>query len=104
MRRLLLLLALCFAALAVAAPVPPGGRVEFGANGLVTRAELAKVKFEPPPAHRKERFDWKRVNADVIPAPDKVTLTVHLPWHTFREGETVPAYFLIKNGTNRDLP
>jgi hypothetical protein len=104
MRFLLLLFSLCVASLTVAAPVPPGGRAEFGAKGLVTRAELAKVKFEPPMAHRKERFDWKRVSADAIPPADKVSLAVHLPWHTFREGEVVPAYFVIKNGTNRDLP
>jgi hypothetical protein len=103
MRLLLLLFSLCMTSLAVTAPVPPGGRAEFGASGLVTRADLEKVRFEPPPAHRKDRFGWAR-GIDVIPASEKAGIAVHLPWHTFREGEVVPAYFVLKNGGDRDLP
>jgi hypothetical protein len=101
--RLLPLLAFALLPAAVAAPVPTGGRTEFGGNGLVTRAELEKVKFEPPPAHRKDRFGWWEPGDPPGKEPTKAAVAVHMPWHTFREGEAVPAYFVLKNGGDRDL-
>ena len=87
----------------MAAPVPQGVRTEFGSRGLLTRADLAKVKFEP--ASRKDRFNWLRDKGDASGKEfAKAAIAVHLPWHTFREGEDVPAYFVFKNGSDRDLP
>src|SRR5262245_20839002 len=101
MSRFLPLLILTFVPAGMAAPVPPGGRAEFGARGLLARADLEKVKFESHPANQKDRL---KLNAG---APgkefEKAAAAVHLPWHTFREGEPVPAYFVLKNGGDRDL-
>ena len=46
MLRRLPLLAFALLPAAVAAPVPPGARPEFGATGLLTRADLEKVRFD----------------------------------------------------------
>src|SRR5437764_8165974 len=100
MRRFLPLLALVLLPAAAAAPVPPGGRAEFGANGLLSRADLEKVRFESRAARQKERLAPAQGNAG---APDKAAIAVHLPWNAFREGEPVPAYFVFKNGSDRDL-
>src|SRR5262245_17115665 len=72
-----------------AAPVPPGGRVEFGTNGLLTRADLEKVKFDSRPV--------KDADPDLKDESRKLDIAVHLPWTRFREGEPIPAYFVVRN-------
>ncbi len=94
MLRLLPLLALALLPAAVAAPVPPGGRVEFGAHGLLTRADLEKVRFDSRPS---------KPDDPKFPRPE-YDLAVHMPWATFREGEPVPAYFVLKNNDKAELP
>ncbi len=97
MFRRLPLLALVLLPAAVAAPVPRGARVEFGSNGLVTRADLEKVKFDSQPLKEGER------GGDALAqegGPAKYDLAVHMPWTKFREGEAIPAYFVLKNQRN----
>src|SRR5262245_66048768 len=73
---------------ATAAPVPAeADRPAFGANGLLTRADLEKLRFtalrDPDP--REDR----RVAG--------LAVAVHMPRTRFRHGEPVPAYFGLKN-------
>lgn len=101
MRRLLPLLAFALLPVLAAAPVPQtAGRPTFGAGGLLSRAELEKVPFASRSANQKERLP---VPPQAGELPDKATIAVHLPWTTFREGEPVPAYFVLRNGSDNDL-
>ncbi len=105
MYRLLPLLAFALLPAVVAAPVPPAaGRPTFGANDLLTRADLEKVKFDPRPAGLgggAERLKARPGGA--AKGFEKAAVAVHMPWHTFREGEEVPVYFVFRNGSDRDL-
>jgi len=88
---------LVFALLPVAvgaAPVPPGGRVEFGRNGLLTRADLEKVKFDSRPI--------KDADEDAKAGPAKFETAVHMPWTKFRAGEPIPVYFVLRNRSAKD--
>lgn len=117
MYRLLPLVLLAFLPVAVAAPVPPGGRTEFATNGLLTRADLEKVKFDTQPIKRDDGREWPE---DVVvaereprdekkpavkpagpPPANRYDLAVHMPWTKFREGEPVPAYFVLRNNGAR---
>src|SRR5262245_1540102 len=95
MFRLLPLLALAWLPAAVAAPVPPGGRVEFGRNGLLTRADLEKVKFDSWPIPSAGRKPKTRAG--------KFDIAVHMPWTRFREGEPIPVYFVLRNNSDSNL-
>lgn len=103
MRRVFPLLAFALVPMVVAAPVPPdAGRPAFGAGGLLARAELEKVKFDSRAARDSERLA-ALPGAPKAPGKglDQAAIAVHLPWHTFREGEPVPAYFVFRNGSDR---
>jgi hypothetical protein len=104
MLRLLPLLTFALVAAVVAAPVPrEAGRPAFGASGLVTRAELDRVVFDSRPANENDRLR-KLVAENLQPRRgfEKTAVAIHMPWHTFREGEPVPAYFVFKNGGGED--
>lgn len=116
MRRLFPLLAFALLPAAVAAPVPPGGRVEFDTNGLLTRAELEKVRFDSLPLKAGEKFIERErereemVQRDVVkrdltkPRPNNpYDVAVHMPWTRFREGEPIPAYFVLRNNRGKTL-
>jgi hypothetical protein len=115
MLRLLPLVALALLPAAVAAPVPPGGRTEFGTNGVLTRADLKRVKFDSRPLKDGEKFEEPKViereqevikRADVGPERPKnrYDVAVHMPWTRLREGEPVPAYFVLRNNRGSLLP
>jgi hypothetical protein len=99
-------------AVAVAAPVPPGTRVEFGTNGLLARADLDKVKFDSRPVRQGERgFEEapeREPEAEAVRRDDparpknRYDVAVHMPWTKYRAGEPVPAYFVLRN--NRGDP
>lgn len=97
MRRVLLLLPFALIPAVLAAPVPPGARTEFGTGGLLSRADLEKVKFDSRPAKEEEI----EVEQDVT--VEKCDIAVHLPWTKFREGEPVPAYFVVRNRNESEL-
>jgi hypothetical protein len=113
MRRLLPLL--CFALLpaAIAAPVPPGKRAEFGANGVITTEELEQVKFDTRPLKPEERekvgdLPAMREQEDERKptkprAENRYDLAVHMPWKHFDEGESIPAYFVLRNNRGHIL-
>jgi hypothetical protein len=118
MRRLLPLLVFGLLPGAVAAPVPPGERAEFGTNGLLSRADLEKVKFDTQPAKREDGRDWpeeaiaaekrerdeQKLLKPAGPRPaNRYDLAVHMPWTKFREGEPVPAYFVLRNNRSAML-
>src|SRR5947209_3061669 len=97
MLRVLPLVALAVLPVAVAAPVPPGARVEFGTNGLLARADLEKVKFDTRPVRKGE---WGFEEApEREPEPEAVRrddparpknrydVAVHMPWTKYRAGE-----------------
>ena len=98
MLRLLPLLAFALLPAVVAAPVPPGGRVEFGANGLLTRADLEKVRFDSRPVK-----EGRRAEAKPKAGPREFDVAAHLPWTKFRKGETMPAYFVLRNNRDKQL-
>ena len=89
---------------AVAAPVPPGAaQPEFGANGLLTRADLAKVRFDPrvvPEVKRVEPSDERKYRD---PRAKKPPVAVHMPRTRFQSGDPIPAYFIVQNPTNHEL-
>jgi hypothetical protein len=94
----------------VAAPVPPGGRVEFGPGGLLTRGELEKVKFDSCPLEPGEKVG--DLPAEKEPAEERKSekprpknrydVAVHMPWKRFGEGDSIPAYYVLRN--NRGYP
>src|SRR5215470_9204550 len=96
MLRLLPLLMFALLPAALAAPVPPGGRVEFGSNGLVTRADLEKIKFDSRLVKDAEDF-VERKPADEVRPKNRYDVAVHMPWTKFRAGESIPAYFVLRN-------
>jgi hypothetical protein len=112
MSRLLPLLALAFVPALVAAPVPRDTRPAFGANGLLSRADLEQVRFdsrliktddrdkqqaEEKPA-QDEVDEVKRADEPEKPRPaNKFDVAVHMPWTVFREGEPIPAYLVLRN-------
>lgn len=114
MRRLLPLLVFALLPTAVAAPVPPAPPSEFGADGLLTRADLDKVKFDsrPDPAGEarpklnpepEERIKVFARPGPVKPRPtNRYDVAVHLPVTRVREGDPAPAYIVLRN--NRDEP
>ncbi len=110
MLRLLPLLAFALLPAAVAAPVPPGGRTEFGTNGLLTHADLEKVKFDSRLVKDGDKFREEKAEKEVedvvkrrIDGPVKVRpanrydVATHMSWTKFREGEPMPAYFVLRN-------
>ncbi len=109
MLRLLPLLALALVPAAVAAPVPPGGRATFGANGLLAIADLEKVHFDTRPAKPDKDFpeskpapeedakEEAKENPAKVRPKNRYDLAVHMPWAKFREGEPAPAYFVLRN-------
>ena len=60
--------------------------------------------FAPRPAGLKEPLG-EVIRREDTPQKgfEKAAVAVHLPWHTFREGEPVPAYFVFKNGGDTTL-
>src|SRR6187402_32937 len=103
MLRLFALLPLALLPAAVAAPVPPGGRVEFGTNGLLSRADLEKVVFDSQPFKRGDGLEraedvepeegQKDVRKDQIEGPPRANrydVAVRMPWAKFRAGEPMP--------------
>ncbi len=117
MIRLLPLLAFAILPAAVAAPAPPAARTEFGTSGLLTSADLEKVKFDSRSVKDSERGAESKPEKEVEEArkvrdvakgdgPEKVRpanrydVAVYMPATKFREGEPAPAYFVLRN--NRD--
>jgi hypothetical protein len=94
------LLLLALLPVAVAAPIPPGGRAEFGASGLLTRADLERVVFKSHPVKPGENVGVAPIDED---QPGKFDVAVHMPWTKLREGEPIPAYFVLKNLENTIL-
>src|SRR5262245_23718991 len=101
MLRLLPLLAFALLPAAIAAPVPPGGRVEYGASGVLTRADLEKIKFDSRLVMDAEDFVERKPANEVRPK-NRYDVAVHMPWTKFRAGEPIPAYFALRN--NRGYP
>lgn len=108
MRRVLPLLALAALPVAVAAPVPPGGRTEFGHNGLLSRADLEKVRFDTQlvkidrgddPAEIEEK-GARNERPGAPRRANRYDVAVHLPWARFRAHEPMPVYLVLRN--NRD--
>lgn len=120
MLRLLPLLVFALLPAAVAAPVPAPAppRPEFGANGLLTEADLEKVEFDSRLVKEDERVLEKEleevkkvreVRKDEKERPEKerpenrFDVAVHIPRATFREGGPAPAYFVLRNNRAREL-
>ena len=110
MFRLLPLFAFALVPAAVAAPVPPGGRVAFGSNGLLTAADLERVRFDSRPVKDEHVEKLKEPEEDAAKeSPAKVRpknrydVAVHMPWAKFREGEPIPAYFVLRNNRGSTL-
>jgi hypothetical protein len=116
MLRLLPLLALALIPAAVAAPVPPGGRVEFGANGLLSRADLEKVVFDSRPLTREEEREFpdeagpeekegdpREAQPEAPQRTNRYDVAVHMPWARFRAGEPMPVYFVLRNNRSSTL-
>src|SRR5687767_13679471 len=88
---------------ALAEPAPPPRSVEgptFGDGGLLTDADLKKVTFE------SVRFDYRTRKPVVLVlagVPRPYDVAVHMPRTRFREGEPIPAYFVLRNNTNQDF-
>jgi hypothetical protein len=110
MTRALPCLFLAFLPALVAAPVPRDPRPAFGANGLLSRAELDRVQFESRAIKADdrdkeqvedvadEREEVKRDEAENKPRPaNKFDVAVHMPWRVFREGDPIPAYLVLRN-------
>jgi hypothetical protein len=108
MYRLSPLLVLALLPAVIAAPVPPPPRDEFGATGLLTRADLERVKFDSRPLKDAEKLPVpEMVVEDMIKdirtgAPKErpknpYDLAVHVPQPRVRAGEPVPAYFVLRN-------
>lgn len=93
MSRLLLLACVALLPVAVAAPVPTETRPEFGTSGILTAADLEKVRFDSRIA--KEGKEAADTNPPIN--QKSIDVAVHMPWTKFREGEPVPAYFVLKN-------
>jgi hypothetical protein len=110
MRRLFPLLFLAALPAALAAPAPREARTEFGTNGLLTGADLEKVRFDsravPGAESAVRRLDAvekvKRAGPDKVRAKNPYDVAVHMPQTRFRVGEPVPAYFVLRN--NRPDP
>ncbi|MBA4064108.1 MAG: hypothetical protein C0501_10425 [Isosphaera sp.] len=100
---------LVFAALlpaAIAAPVPRDVRPEFGSNGLLSRADLEKVRFDSRPVPDRDRRERRREvdepkeveKPGAAPRPaNRYDVAVHMPWAAFREAEPIPAYLVLRN-------
>lgn len=99
MSRLLPLMFVALLPVAVAAPVPRDVRPDFGTGGLLTRADLDTVRFDSRPVKDDEKFAGEKRKG----GEPKFDLAVHLPWTTFREGEPVPAYFVLRNNADSVL-
>lgn len=111
MLRLLPLVALALVP-AVAAPVPvDAARAEFGRAGLLTRADLNRVRFD---SRRSPEGAWeakfgrvKEVNEpgrdDRARPANRFDVAVHLPRTTFRAGDPAPAYFVLRNNRGHDF-
>lgn len=104
MSRLLLLPLALFPA-AFAAPVPRDAGPDFAAGGLLTRADLEKVRFDSQPVKDGERGalagdekDEPEAKSDGPARPkNRYDVAVHMPATRFREGDPVPAYFVLRN-------
>jgi hypothetical protein len=114
MHRFLPLLFVSLLPAAVAAPVPRDVRPEFGSAGLLSRADLEKVRFDSRPVTVGEgKFDepLRQVQDEPEEKADggkprpltRYDLAVHMPWAAFREGDPVPAYFVLRNNRPRGL-
>lgn len=116
MARFLPLLALAPLCALAAAPVPPGARVPFGRDGLLSRADLEKVTFASYPEldrdgkprdddekydepKRGDQVEVKRAAGEPLRA-NRYDLAVHLPWQKFVTGDPMPVYLVLRN--NRD--
>lgn len=110
MARFLPLLALAPLCALAAAPVPPGARVPFGRDDLLSRADLEKVAFasfpdldrDGKPRDDDERYDDPK-RGDGADAPlrtNRYDLAVYLPWNRFAAGNPMPVYLVLRN--NRD--
>ncbi|MBM3982272.1 MAG: hypothetical protein FJ304_18795 [Planctomycetes bacterium] len=116
MTRFLLLVALATLPALVAAPVPPKPPSEFGAKGVLSRAELETVTFDTRAAPKRDGDrDWaddavieerviedrRKPDAPAKPRPaNRYDLAVVVPAARARAGDPVYAYFVLRN--NRD--
>ena len=99
MSRLLPIQFLALLPVAVAAPVPRDVRPEFGANGLLSRTDLAKVRFASRSIKERDKAGESTPERDA----NNFDIAVHMPWTTFREGEPIPAYFVLRNNSKSVL-
>ena len=81
----------------IAAPVPESARPAFGSGGLVTLADLERLQFESLTARDDEPHS--RLNLD----PSSIGLAVHVPGGRFISGESIPAYFVLRNAGQSNL-
>jgi hypothetical protein len=105
-----LIACLPFVALAAfaAAPVPRDAPAPFGADGLVSRADLEKVVFDSRIALDRDGNPEDDDGLGDVPVkkaaaprrPNRYDIAVHMPQTRFAAGEPVPAYFVLRN--NRD--
>src|SRR5436190_495472 len=107
-----------------AAPVPRDTRPSFGDNGLLARADLEKVRFDSrliktDDADGKRAQDGEDEAVEKNPeekvkeekaeepawakSPNRFDVAVHMPWARFREGESIPVYFVLRNNRNSRL-
>lgn len=95
-------LAILFAAVLAAAPVPRDqAAVSFGANGLLTSEDLKTVRFNSKPARTAEEL--KGLQLKPGERPEDYDAAVHLPRTRILHGEPIPAFFVVKNATKRKL-
>jgi hypothetical protein len=83
-----------------AAPLPRGGRPEFGINGVLSCADLEKVRFDSQPVKEGPRDKVADLvqEAEQAGAPkNRFDVAVHMPWTRFLEGEPIPAYLVMRN-------
>lgn len=100
MSRLVPLVFVAVLPFAVAAPIPPAARVTFGSNGLLTQAELQKLRYDAIPVKDDEKIGDLPAKDD---GPNKFELAVHMPRTSFKRGDSIPAYFALRNLTKKRL-
>jgi hypothetical protein len=96
----------------LAAPAPPAARDDFGASGLLMRADLERMKFDSRPVADAEKLPvpavaeeevFKRAGVPKERPENQYDLAVHVPQPRVRAGEPVSAYFVLRNNRSARL-
>ena len=89
-RRLITLILFSVATSALAAPVPTGRTIDPFATGFLTADDLKKIHTSDPAPFGPE-------------LPSSTEISLHVPNTRIRSGEPIPAYFLVRNTTDKPV-